>query len=396
MIRWRISSSIIRQIRSCRRFFKKLDQLYRAERTPSNQELRRWANDPVQPRRSLAQWYLARSELRAGRRENALRIFGELRDARPQLPALAEGLLEFAQLELENRRFEEALAILEDARALRPDAGVGSRESIFSPVARNTGHSHFEAAAETFEKVAHTSPRSATESLFNASLAWLQLSDHARFLADFQELGKAVETRKTRGDLLLEEGLTQAAQGNKKAAETLQTFLQAFPRHQRAAEAWVALAELAFHGVPANLEAARKNLASAAESEPNAAASERADYLAIWIEDAAPNADAAKVIGVASQFLQKYPASSLVSDVRMKLAETYYRQQDFPNAQTQFQILAQENPRAGFTEKALFFAAKSAMQSMGAQSLDRALVLLDEVVKKNGELKWAGAESSRR
>jgi tetratricopeptide (TPR) repeat protein len=29
------------------------------------------------------------------------------------------------------------------------------------------------------------------------------------------------------------------------------------------------------------------------------------------------------------------------------------------------------------------------MQSMGAQSLDRALVLLDEVVKKNGELKWA-------
>ena len=73
----------------------------------------------------------------------------------------------------------------------------------------------------------------------------------------------------------------------------------------------------------------------------------------------------------------------------MKLAETYYRQQDFPNAQTQFQILAQENPRAGFTEKALFFAAKSAMQSMGAQSLDRALVLLDEVVKKNGELKWA-------
>jgi hypothetical protein len=72
----------------------------------------------------------------------------------------------------------------------------------------------------------------------------------------------------------------------------------------------------------------------------------------------------------------------------MKLAETYYRQQDFPNAQTQFEILAQENSRAPFTEKALFFAAKSAMQSMGAQALDRALVLLDDVVKKHGELKW--------
>jgi TolA-binding protein len=368
--------------------FKKLDQLYRAERTPSNQELRRWANDPVQPRRALAQWYLARSELRAGRRENAFRIFGELRGAHPQLSALAGGLFEFAQLELDNRRFDEALAILEDARALRPDPALLERINFLAGRA-HYGARHFEAAAQTFETVAHTSPHAAADSFFNASLAWLQLSDHARFLADYRELGQNGGNEEARGDLLLEEGLTQAAQGNKKAAETLQMFLREFPRHKRSAEAWVALAELAFHGAPANLEAARKNLARAAQSGPNDAASERADYLVIWIEDTAPNTDAAKVIGFASQFLQKYPASPLVSDVRMKLAETYYRQQDFPNAQTQFQILAQENPRAGFTEKALFFAAKSAMQSMGAQSLDRALVLLDEVVKKNGELKWA-------
>lgn len=367
--------------------FHKLDQLYRAQRTPSNQELRRWAADPVQPRRSFAQWYLARSELRGGRRENALKIFGELRDARPQLPALAEGLLEFAQLELDYRRFDEALAILEDARALRP--GPALLERIDFLVGRtHFGARRFEAAAETFERVAHTSPRSAAESFFNASLASLQLSDHARFLADFQEVGQSGGNDETRGDLSLEEGLTQAAQGNKKAKETLEAFLHSFPRHQRVSEAWVALAELAFHSVPRNLEAARKNLASARETEPNIAASERADYLIIWIEDATPNADPAKVIEVASQFLQKYPGSPLVSDVRMKLAETYYRQQDFPNAQTQFQILAQENPRASFAEKALFFAAKSAMQSMGAQSLDQALVLLDEVVKKNGELKW--------
>ncbi|HWM24587.1 MAG TPA: tetratricopeptide repeat protein [Chthoniobacterales bacterium] len=367
--------------------FQKLDQLYRAQRTPSNQELRRWAADPIQPRRSLAQWYLARSELRAGRRENALKVFGELRDARLQLPALAEGLLEFAQLELENRRFDEALAILEDAQALRAGPAVADRINFLIGRTRY-GARQFEAAAQTFERVAHTSPRAAADSFFNASLAWLQLSDHARFQADFQELGQAGGNDEARGDLSLEEGLIQAAQGNKKAKETLQAFLQAFPQHPRLSEAWVALAELAFHSVPANLEAARKNLASAREAEPNAAANERADYLIIWIEDATPNAEAARVIEVANHFLQKYPGSPLVSDVRMKLAETYYRQQDFPNAQTQFQILAQENPRAGFAEKALFFAAKAAMQSMGAQSLDRALVLLDEVVKKNGELKW--------
>jgi hypothetical protein len=368
--------------------FKKLDQLYRAQRTPSNQELRRWANDPIQPRRALAQWYLARSELRAGRRENALRVFGEMRAALAQSPALVGGLFEFAQLEIDNRRFDEALAILEDARALRPDPAWLERINLLAGRA-HYGARHFEAAAQTFETVAHTSPRSATDSYFNASLAWLQLSDHARFLADYREVGQSGGSEEARGDLLLEEGLAEAAQGNKKATETLQTFLREFPRHKRSAEAWVALAELAFHGVPANLDAARKNLARAGEGEPNDAARERADYLAIWIEDAAPNTDAGRVIGFASQFLQKYPASPLLSDVRMKLAETYYRQQDFPNAQTQFQILAQENPRAGFTEKALFFAAKSAMQSMGAEAPDRALVLLDEVVKKNGELKWA-------
>jgi Tetratricopeptide repeat len=246
----------------------------------------------------------------------------------------------------------------------------------------------FEAAAQTFETVAYVSAGAKAESFFNASLAWLQLNDNARFLADYRELGQGGGNEEARGDLSLEEGLTQAAQGSSKAQETLQAFLQAFPRHKRVSEAWVALAELAFRSVPANLETARKDLASARETEPNVAASERANYLVIWIEDASPNADTAKVIGFASQFLQKYPESALLSDVRMKLAETYYRQHDFPNAQTQFQILAQENPRAGFTETALFFAAKSAMQSMGAESLDRALLLLDEVVKKNGELKW--------
>ena len=73
----------------------------------------------------------------------------------------------------------------------------------------------------------------------------------------------------------------------------------------------------------------------------------------------------------------------------MKLAELYYREQDFANAQTQFEILAEQNPIGSFTEKALFFAAESAMSSMSAHSLDRAIVLFDRVVQLNGDLKWA-------
>jgi len=368
--------------------FEKLDQVYHAERQPSSQELSRWANDPAQPRRSLAQWYLARTELRAGRQEAALRAYTKLRQDRAQFPALAEGLFEFAQFEIGRRHFDEALAILNDAITLHPGPLWSERLALLAGRAQYLAR-HFDKAGHTFEQVADTSPRLRRDSLFNASLAWLQENDNDRFLADTKALAESGATDETRADLLLEEGLTQAAQGNSKAAQTVESFVRQFPRHKRAAEAWVTLAELAFHAAPPRFNEARKHLERARSSEPDAAATERMDYLTIWIEDAAPDSDAAKIISAATEFLRKYPSSSFISDVRMKLAETYYRRQDFPNAQTHFQILAQENPRGPFTERALFFAAKSATQSMATQSLDRALVLLDEVVKKNGELKWA-------
>jgi outer membrane protein assembly factor BamD (BamD/ComL family) len=368
--------------------FEKLDQLYRAERQASTQELSRWTNDPAQPRRALAQWFLARAELRAGRREAALRAYTSLREGGVPLPALAQGLFEFAQFEIDERHFTEALAILNDARAQRPSAPWQDRITLLMARVYYLAR-QFDKAGETFEQVANNSPGLRRDSLLNASLAWLQQNDRDRFLADTRELASGGSTEETQGDLLLEEGLTQAAHGNNKAAQALENFVRQFPRHKRVAEAWVALAELAFHGAPPRFDEARRNLEKARNSSPNPVALERADYLAIWIEDATPDSDAGKVIAGATEFLRKYPSSAFLADVRMKLAETYYRRQDFPNSQTQFQILAQENPRGPFTERALFFAAKSATQSMAPQSLDRALVLLDEVVKKNGELKWA-------
>src|SRR5205085_418255 len=98
--------------------FEKLDQLYRAERQASSQELSRWANDPAQPRCALAQWYFARAELRAGRRDAASRAYAKLREQGAKFSALAPGLFEFAQLEMDERHFDEALAILNEALAL--------------------------------------------------------------------------------------------------------------------------------------------------------------------------------------------------------------------------------------------------------------------------------------
>jgi tetratricopeptide (TPR) repeat protein len=217
----------------------------------------------------------------------------------------------------------------------------------------------------------------------------LQVSNEGRFAADYQEVSGRATDDESRAEMLLERGLLQAAQSDTKAENSLRAFLRDFPKTKRVSEAWVALAEIAFHASPSRLDEARADLAHAIESQPTEAARERADYLKIWLEDAPTNIDEAKVLSLANQFVRDHPTSAFVPDVRMKLAEAYYRREDFANAQTQFELLVAHNPNGPLAEKALFFAAESAMGSMATASLERALTLFNEVVGKDGELKWA-------
>jgi outer membrane protein assembly factor BamD (BamD/ComL family) len=367
--------------------FAKLDELYRAERKASRSELEKWVRNPEEPRRAFARWHLADLEVRAGHRDRARQLLGDLRHIEVKSPALAPALLEFAQLELEDRHFDEAIAILDDARVLHPEAQLVDRINLLSAQTQYLAK-HFEVATAAFEQIGHSTSPWAKLALFNASTGWLQLGDHARFLADYNALEKQGGDEESRASLRLEEGLMQAAKGDKKATESLQQFIRDFPKNPRVSEGWVGLAELAFHSTPPRLDEAWKNLARAADSSPTTAAAERADYLMIWIEDSA-DVNETKVIELANRFLQQHTASSFAAEVRMKLAEIYYRRQDFANAQTQFEMLAQQNPDGPLGEKALFFAAESAMSSMGKHSLDQAIVLFDQVAQLNGDLKWA-------
>ena len=368
------------------RVFAKLDELYRSERKPSRTELDRWTRDPAEPRRAFAQWYLARFDLRLGRRDRALEHFGALQRTHPQLPVLAPAFLEFAQLELEERHFDEALALLNEARTLRPDPTVLERVNLLAAQIQYRAK-HFEDATVSFEQIGNSDSNLASLAMFNAALSWLQKGDEARFMADAEEFGKKTKDEKSRADLRLEAGLMEAAKGDPRATDSLRNFLREFPEAERGSEAWVALAELAFHASPPRLDEARKDLARA-ESKPTQTARERADYLMIWLEDTTSGGET-KVIALAKKFIQEHESSSLVASVRMKLGEMYYRAEDFANAETQFELLAEQNSAGPFFERALFFAGESAMASMAGQSLDRAIVLFDRVVQLNGELKWA-------
>lgn len=370
------------------KIFAKLDQIYATERKPSRSELTRWSHDPAQPRRAFAQWYLARAELHAGHRAAALEIFQAFANAAPKRADLIDGYFQFAELQKEDRHFDEALATLEKARTSRPDANQLTKITWLAAEVHYEAR-RFEVAAREFEKAAHAGTGPGKDALFNASLGWLQVANDSRFLADFKELSASANDDESRANLLLEQGLVQASQGNPKAADSLRAVVRDFPKGKRVSEAWVALAEIAFHESPSRLEEARQDLTHAMESQPTDMARERADYLKIWIEDAAAKVDEGKVVFIASQFIHDHPASAFIPDVRMKLAEAYYQRQDFANAQTQFELLVRHDSNGPYAEKALFFAAESAMASMGPTSLEHALTLFNEVVTKDGELKWA-------
>jgi thioredoxin-like negative regulator of GroEL len=366
--------------------FARLDELYRAEHKPSRNELERWVRSPEQPRRTFARWYLARFEIRAGRRERARQLFTDLRHSGTKSQTIAPALLEFAQFEVEDKHFDEAIAILDDARSFHPTPSLLTQIDFLSAQTQYLAR-RFNRASVDFEQIARSGSPWAKVALFNASTGWLQLGDHTRFLANYGDLEKLGGDEEARADLRLEEGLVQAAKGDEKAARSLQQFIHDFPKNPRVSEALVSLAELAFHASPPRLDEARRYLTRAAES-PTAVAAERGDYLNIWIEESA-GGNEAKVIEFAKRFLEQHGTSPFAPEVRMKLAELYYRRQDFANAQTQFELIAQQGADNLLGEKALFFAAESAMSSMGEHSLDRAIVLFDQVVRQNGSLRWA-------
>src|SRR5881296_3362447 len=185
--------------------FARLDELYRAEHKPSRNELERWVRSPEQPRRTFARWYLARFEIRAGRRERARQLFTDLRRTGVKSQTISPALLEFAQFEIEDKHFDEAIAILDDARSFRPAPPLLTQIDFLSAQAQYLAR-RFNRASADFEQIARSPSPWAKIALFNASTGWLQLGNHARFVADSSELEKAGGDEQARADLRLEEG----------------------------------------------------------------------------------------------------------------------------------------------------------------------------------------------
>src|SRR5438105_2605956 len=149
-----------------------------------------------------------------------------MRESRVPTPSLGEANLELAQLQLADRQWDAAIAAAEAARAQNASSDFVRRVDWLIAEA-NYRAGRLEKAAPIFEQVAQRAPALASEALFNAALCWLRLDRADEFSADYRQISNDPAKQATQGELLLEEGATQAAQGKADlAATSFQNFIR--------------------------------------------------------------------------------------------------------------------------------------------------------------------------
>ena len=361
--------------------FARLDQIYAQQARASETVLKPWSREAAPRVLALARFYIARMRVRAKNPDGAMKTLTGLVDDLPDSPLIPVVRLMQADILLAKGDLVRALAAVEEAERRASD------ESQRAEIEMRKALIHFRQdewllAANSFHRAAERSARLRPNATFDAALAALELKNDDRFFADCEALSAAAPDSPQRSALLLEQGLAQARAGDPRAAETLDLFLHHFPQHPRQGEARLALAELAF--AAQDSAGAARYLRVANEAAPAPDTAEHAAYLALFLADSTTDAAA---IQRAKAFITDYPRSPLLAEVRMKLGQLYARSGDHSDAETQFTLLAQEQPAGPYAEAALFLAGQSAMREINAGAVDRALALFDQVVKRDGSLK---------
>jgi outer membrane protein assembly factor BamD (BamD/ComL family) len=364
--------------------FRRLDEVYEEEEHPTENELKKWSQKLPARRSMLAQYYLARMYKRVQKPERAvaaLETFVRNYADSPLLPAVH---LMQADFFLEKNNLPGAVRALDSAML------HATSEEERAQIELRTALVHYRQgesllAANAFRRAAQWSEKLRQHATFDAALAALRMGNYERFFEDYRTLASQYPNSPLRSELVLEEGFAQARAGDPRAGDTLELFLHHFPTHPRQSEARLALAELAYRDGDVAAAARYMQVANPAASSGETA--DQAAYLAIFLADADAASPPAKVTGLAEKFVHDFPHSPLLPEVRMKLGQVYFRSGDHANAETQFTLLAQENPASPYAEAALFLAGQSAMKWIDPGAVDRALRFFDEVVKRDGPLK---------
>jgi TolA-binding protein len=373
--------------------FANLFEIYSKENNPSTSELARWAADnpsssgPNRP--AYALYYLLRLQLRLGLITQAVQSYRALVERFPNHPVTVEACLILSRQQLEAGNFDEAIKQLESLLQRSPDLPAADQFRV-SYLLGETYYrkGNLSGARDKFLSLSRTFDYNRRNTLFNLAICSLRLGDAPGFEQAFRELEQSQPNDHLVGDLLFAKGLLEAKSGNALADETLQTLLQKYPNHPQADQTRLLQAEVRLMEQPHNLSGARLALREVSSGITDPALAERAERLKFFALAADPSQNVRSVQALAQEYLQKFPDSPSKAEVRLKLGELYYRENDFPNAQTQFELVREESPDSPLVESALFLAAEAARKSLNSASVDRAISLFEDVYKLGGSLKF--------
>ena len=191
--------------------FRRLDQIYAHQRRPEESELQKWA-DPRKPpsrRAALAQFYVARLQVRGGKTEKAMASLDAFVRRFREHPLVPQAHILRADVFLGRNQLREAVAALEAAERLVTDDAFRAEIELRQGLVQFQ-QGEFLLAAASFDRAAGKSPRLRDIATFDAALAWLNQQNDERFFQHYAVLGERLPDSDLRGTLLLEHGLVQA------------------------------------------------------------------------------------------------------------------------------------------------------------------------------------------
>lgn len=351
--------------------------------------------DIASVRRAYAMFWIARWLDAAGRKVEALGMIEGFLALNPRHREESEAMRLAMKLNGELRADARVLDLAQKWRASYGGGGDSLVDFITGGIFFARGD--LPQALAAFRRSADTAGNLAERrrALHNAAVAAVKAGEMAVYqslLSQVEVAGGASPDGKeaavpggAAASLELDRALQMAAKADAAAEVEIQKFISAHPEHPRWAEAQVARAELALLDVPPRVKDAAVALQAAMQKKDLPPATrERIDYVTMWLREAEENLRGVADAGLA--FLKQWPASPLADQVRMKTGEAYYRLQDYPQARTQFELLASEHPSSPYADAALFFAGKAAMDLMTPEGLQRAIQIWGELAEHGGTM----------
>jgi len=361
-----------------------------------------WAADATRPeRQGYALFFIAQQLHRAGKDSYAIGFLETIIQLKPRHPKASDAIRLAMQIHGAQRSDPR---VIELAELWRHDFGGGGESVVDFLVGmiRFTRGEYHE-ALNLFANAAdlETDLTRRRRSLYNALICAIKAGEKAVLSSLMGQLAQAStatgpgkkdipNSGDTPADVELDRALQLAARTDPAAGEQLAAFIRQHPEHPRWPEAQVALAEFSLLDVPPRIKPAVEALAAAVQAKHDTALQERIDYVTLWLNDAMQDLSAVARTGLA--FIEAWPHSSRIDEVRMKVGEAFYRLENFVYARTQFELLVKSNRESPYADTALFFAGKAAMAVPTPEGRNAAITIWDELAQRGGPLAIAARQ----